>query len=46
MTHPDSFRNQLASFFTDFFDVDVQTLDDTTLFPTFEEALGVIELEI
>lgn len=46
MTHSDSFRNQLASFFIDFFDVDIQTLDVTTLFPTFEEALGVLELAI
>ncbi len=42
----DSFRSQLASFFNDFFKVDVQTVDKTTMFPTFEDALGVLELAI
>lgn len=42
----DSFRNELASFFNDFFDIDVRQFDHSTRFPTFEEALGIIELAI
>lgn len=43
--HSDSFRNQLASFFGDFFHVDIQDLA-AAQFPTFEEALGVLDLAI
>lgn len=46
MTSSDSFHSQLASFFRDFFHIDVQDLDNATSFPTFEEALGVLELAI
>lgn len=43
---PDSFRNELVSFFSDFFHIDVRHLDQHDSFPTFEEALGVLELAI
>ena len=46
MTNSDSFRNLLVSFFNDFFHIDVQHLDRQDLFPTFEEALGVLDLAI
>lgn len=45
MAQSDSFRNQLASFFADFFHIDIQDLGGTE-FPTFEEALGVLDLAI
>ncbi len=44
-TQSDSFRNQLTSFFNNFFQVDVQSLSGAE-FPTFEEALGVLDLAI
>lgn len=46
MNTSDSFHNQLASFFKDFFHIDVQHFDAATPFPKFEEVLGVLELAI
>lgn len=46
VNHSDSFRNNLISFFNDFFHIDLQHSNGFTLFPTFEEALGVLDLAI
>ena len=40
---PDSFHSALSSFFKEFFHLDV---DSATSFPTFEEALGILELAL
>ncbi len=44
--YSDSFRNDLVAFFNDFFYIDVQQLGRNASFPTFEEALGVLDLAI
>ena len=37
---------ELASFFRDFYNIDTQSVTDTTVFPTFEDVLGMLELAL
>ena len=43
--HQDSFRGELYRYFYDFYGLDLNNLDVTKI-PTFEEALGIIEVAI